>query len=508
MSFSKTRSETHIVGSSTWSKITKVVINYNSNLPIVMLISLLVVIRLIPELSKPYFSWIGDEWSFYEVALRISKAKLLINPFAQGAHGYCSQLVSFYNALFMFLFGYSIFWWKFSSIFLLIPTTTLLYIWVSRLYDNRVALYSSCIFCFSFCFQNFYIFGYGNQLTFIPFLLLNIILTFLLDDNKKYGLLHMFSAGTVLGIGFYFYIGIILPFVYFPYLAYLSFRSGFYFALKHAIGSLLFSLIWLTPLTVDSLYASSLLDIVIFHNSNFQLIERVPTILSTFTAFFYSTATGYFVSGAFIDKLSSILLALGLLYAIFNIQKLNSNLVILMLFLSLLSIFGMSHKYSEPPIQHCFILIAITSIFSGLGLAWLSNQFSKPINRFVPVVLLSLIALANQYRRELSVYNQGISPEACLLTNIHSIKQQQPAVHDIYVDTNVPAYIHTVSWLLPLYGIYDVQLIDKNSVQNPISSIKGATLIELNNITMKSCRDQAVPKFLLDSFSSTWTNYI
>jgi hypothetical protein len=68
------------------------------------------------------FSFIGDEYAFYNFAHDIALNSAHPNPLAlNGVYGEFPVLGSYYQGIFMKFFGSNIFGWKLSSIFIIFP---------------------------------------------------------------------------------------------------------------------------------------------------------------------------------------------------------------------------------------------------------------------------------------------------------------------------------------------------------------------------------------------------
>jgi hypothetical protein len=422
----------------------------------------------------------------------VARAYLLTNPFSAGAHGYCGQIVSFYNAIYLLIFGDSLFVWRMSAAAVLIPCSVIMHLWLRELFDSRVATVAVLLLNASFAIQNFFILGYGNQSTLVPFLLINLFLTraYLRPGNQ---LILMLLVGTTLGIGFYHYIGVVLPVATFPYLVLLGFSRGWWNTFKLTIGIIAVGIIWLIPMCFDPSYGLSLVEIIAFHNEPGQLPGRFPMILRTFRAFFENLSISYYVVGPYFDSISAAFLALGMARLFQKMRSSPSHAVILSQFLLFLIAMGLTHRYSDPPFQRNFLLMPLACAIAAVGVITVTSPLGRNL-RYITMVVLSVAIIGNnQFRRELSIFHYGVSPETCLLMRIDAARKRSPDLREVYVVTTVPNYLLTTTMLMPHFGITGIDL--KIFELFKPSNMAHSTVIPLDAEAVLQCRFDAVAEF-------------
>lgn len=164
---------------------------------------LIIFILLIHDIYNPFFSYIGDEYAFFDLAKDIATKGLshfsLLS--ANGVYGHSPILDSVYQAFFMKIFGVNIFSWKLANIIIVIISIILVYKIGVLLFSNQlVGLSSAIFFGFSHYLLSFAHIPYNNLHALIPFL---ISVLFFVYFHKTNSFLSIFFAGIFSGLSFY-----------------------------------------------------------------------------------------------------------------------------------------------------------------------------------------------------------------------------------------------------------------------------------------------------------------
>lgn len=160
---------------------------------------------LIRDIPNPTYSYIGDEYAFYDLAKGIASGSVTKYSIfsANGVYGHAPILDSVYQASVMHLFGINLFGWKMSTIIVVLVASLLVFFVAALLFgDIVVGVASSAFFLFSPYLISFAHIPYNNLHALIPFLLA-ILLFLLFHCNKKFSYIFIFLSGLVSGFSFY-----------------------------------------------------------------------------------------------------------------------------------------------------------------------------------------------------------------------------------------------------------------------------------------------------------------
>ncbi len=144
---------------------------------------------------------ISDEGIFYERASFMSKETESLSFFDVGPYSYPLP-GSFYQALFIRLFGESMFSWRFSSVVAGVLTVFPVYLLAHYLFNRRTAIIAGILLITMPYLLAFERMGYNNAHAIFP-----VALTFYLMyvGLRKNSILYMAAGGIAAGIGFYTY---------------------------------------------------------------------------------------------------------------------------------------------------------------------------------------------------------------------------------------------------------------------------------------------------------------
>ena len=309
-------------------------------------------------ISLLYFSWginswkfslVGDEWAFYSFAKETAEKNFLVNPFDfKGVYLQNSVLVSYYQAIFLKILGYSNFAWRISNIILIIPITLFFFFWIKKSFNSRIALISTVILQSSFYLANF--FKIGNIMPQALMLFILCLYTAyscgVSPSTKKFIFL-----GFLLGVSFYVYIGPLFPLLIWPYLLSLINR-------KHLNPSLFIN-IFLLIISYVLVLLPTFLNIndwngpagkTVFHKEYEGYSQTVINVFRNFLLFYknYDYLYNHFVAGPYLDLVSRILGLIGTIIVIINVRK-KEYLFLLLTYISTCVIIGLTSPYWYAP---------------------------------------------------------------------------------------------------------------------------------------------------------------
>lgn len=175
---------------------------------------------LIKDIYNPYYSYIGDEFAFFDFAIRIIKKGFANYSFLSqtGVFGYHPVLDSLYQAALMKIFGINLLGWKIGNVIVVVASVLLVYKIAQELFCSQlIGLASAVFFGFSHYILAFAHIGHNNLHALIPFL--TAILFFILY-LKKDSFIYLFFSGLFSGLCFYTFFSArlillqLLPFIF------------------------------------------------------------------------------------------------------------------------------------------------------------------------------------------------------------------------------------------------------------------------------------------------------
>ncbi|HSW47917.1 MAG TPA: glycosyltransferase family 39 protein [Candidatus Saccharimonadales bacterium] len=370
------------------------------------------------------FAYIGDDWQFYAFAKTIVQNNFHVNPFQlQGVHGQNSVLGSVYQAVFLWLFGFTNIAWRLSNVVLIIPSSIFFFLFVKREFDKNLAIISTILLQSSAYLANYFKIGYINPQSLTLFILCLYLASLCgYKPNKK----NFLQLGIALGVSFYIYLGPIFPFMIWPFLIP---------ALKSSKKTLFFNSLFLglgyialiTPafLNISQLNgpASKTIFAREFHD-NFQILVN---IFHNFLLFYrnYDYFYNHYVEGPYLDIVSQIFAFTGTLLCIKYTFKKSSYGFLAASYISTCFIIGLTSPYSYTPTTRGIFFLPFGFIFTGIGLSYLQKK-----QKLAPLVILILpiIVLLNVYQSQIGIFQKTGSTATTLIIKMLQEAKQSKAV--------------------------------------------------------------------------------
>jgi 4-amino-4-deoxy-L-arabinose transferase-like glycosyltransferase len=167
---------------------------------LVVLVGLGVVV-VAHDLSDFHWAGVPDESYFFEFAKAICDGRLRPFPLSEnGVFGYHPVLSSYYQMLFMKLFGTDIFGWRLSSAAALAGSLPFTYLLMREVWNRRAGLIAAVLFGTAQLAIGFAHLGYNNAQVYLPVLACLGILSW---SIRRRSLAGYFVAGSIAGLGFY-----------------------------------------------------------------------------------------------------------------------------------------------------------------------------------------------------------------------------------------------------------------------------------------------------------------
>lgn len=390
---------------------------------ILIITTLIAIIYFCYGINSWKFSFVGDEWPFYTFAKEISEKNFFINPFdLKGVYLQNSVLVSYYQAIFLKLFGYSNFAWRISNIILIIPIAIFFFLLLKKSFNTSIALISTIILQSSFYLANF--FKIGNIMPqALTLFIICLYITLLYGENpsRKKAII----LGLLLGISFYIYIGPLFPFLVWPYLLPLLRNRNFNRKVFFQLILLMISyLIILLPIFFNVTDWGGPAGKTALHKEYEGYSQTIINIFHNFLLFYknYDYLYNHFVAGPYLDIITRIFAFIGTCIFLLRIKK-KQYLYLILTYVSTCVMIGITSPYSYAPTTRGIFFLPFGFAFAGLALYELSKKFNIK-NKFLISTTLVLIFLLNLYQSQIGVFKEtGYTGTALIIKSLQDAKE-------------------------------------------------------------------------------------
>jgi 4-amino-4-deoxy-L-arabinose transferase-like glycosyltransferase len=357
------------------------------------------------------FSVIGDDFAFFNHALRILETQKPLQIVSQifdgqavySSHPYFSSLL---QALSMALFGRDNFGWRFSNLFLAAISVGLFYAFFKRFLNVPIALLTAVLLAGSSYLMTFGKIGYNNTQALFTLALGLWATAWAIQSNRP---LAYVTLGISLGISFYVYPAalygifpcVLLLLIYRVPRSWQVARAWFLSAVS--------LLLVILPLFLQPGYWQAKLPGLVINNPEITrttqtTIDHFATnLIQAFYSFLYIVNESHFVVVSYLDLLSGVFLLIGLAFTFKYIGKQRFSAFLIAGFAILLVLVGTSHDRQFPPTTRMFLLLPWFALFTAIGLNWMVEQaFSLELFQVkrssVFLVILAVILGANVYQ--------------------------------------------------------------------------------------------------------------
>ena len=376
--------------------------------PLIFWVSSASLVALTWNIDSWHYVVIGDEYSFFTEVLNIldnRSAWELINTtfngnFVYGTHPYFS---SYIQDFFMKLFDNHNFGWRFSNPFLVAFSLPFFYCFFKAFVPRQIAIMTVVFLGFSHYLLSFSKIGYNNLQALFAMGLVLASFTWALKSMKPIA----FSV-TGLAMGFCFYIyPAALYVIPLPILGFLIFIPPTNKeALKRWVWMIVSVAILTYPLVAQPKYWQAKIPGTFLYtdvgDSLGMFVQNVlRNMLYSSLSFLYTVSQSHYVSGGYLDPLSSAFVVIGfglLIKAVF--QRNKSAFFLVLSFLAMFVLVGATHGRDFPTTTRMFLLLPWFVLFAAFGLAWSTETAESLFNvnrRMIIGSLVGLIVIANLY---------------------------------------------------------------------------------------------------------------
>jgi hypothetical protein len=352
--------------------------------PVFWITSLALVLSTL-ELNRWWFSVVGDEYSFFQIAKRILEqeslsvigSKLFLGVEVFGSHPYLSSLI---QAVSMKVLGVDNFGWRFSSIYVSAVSIGLFYYFFRAFVSRSTALLACTFLAASHYLMNFSKIGYNNTQALLA---VSLALAASVWAVRSKGPLAFALLGLAMGFCFYVYPAAlyVLPITGLLLVFYAPPRSrpmaGCWVVLLVSV------LLCIFPLFLQRAYWESkragtlLIDPVLAQNVGAAAIRHAQALTYAAVSFVYVIDERHFVASSYVDPLSAALVIVGLSYILKLALKARTARFLLLSFSVLLVLLGATHGEVNPPTTRMFLLLPWWALFAAVGLTWVVEQIAN-----------------------------------------------------------------------------------------------------------------------------------
>ena len=461
---------------------------------LLLAVSLGFVLLMSFDINSWYYSAIGDEYAFFNLAKQIAlgEVRLSILP----SHGSLSILdqrgvysvvpvwTSFYQSVIMRILGIDHQGWITSSILLVVASFWLLYFGIKNIFSSKVAAFSTFIFAASHYLWAFSHTGYWNIQAIFPPILSFYLTTLAFKKGDRFlWLLVGLASGSSLYV--HYYSGISIPLILLCLYFYRRKLRKIEVA-AHLAGILItlipyFYINYQT--TIDVIFSRTLTG-----SSEIPQDQRTyyfaKNFVDSFLAFYRNRGASHYVSGPLIDTVTGLLFGLGL---IIMVREWKKYFIIFATLIALLTMLGGFSQYTYPPITRLYFLLPFTSLTAGFGLekllSPLEKRAKKPTYVFASLLILAVILAlnTNQFFRLTPKRYQTTSEavairafkEACLDRKTAIVDETpepllKPALES-YRFSNLPSLLRTDETDISLLSPYSCVIFTRVAKESTIS---------------------------------------
>ncbi|MCE5299770.1 MAG: glycosyltransferase family 39 protein [Spirochaetia bacterium] len=357
------------------------------------------------DFSSWKYSFIGDEYAFYDMAINILNGTRQPFIFAgDGVYGDHPLLASIYPAALMKIFGTGLFGWKISS--LIIPPLTMaaLYMFVKLLFKKRAAAIAAAAFIVSAAMMGFGRIAHDVVHPVLPFVLTLLCLELAMRKKSSF---WSFAAGIVMGLGCYTFftarltvIAAALYWFFHPLRREYPLRLLVTGLMAYS-ATLLF--VFITPGFMQKMAVHSVFGGSEVGNPAERPVYMVINYVRGFFAFLFKNNMSHFVAGPTVDWFTATGAMTGLIWAFCSFKRdwrarwLVSSYVILLVFVAGLV------QYTYLPATRMNFMAPMIAIFAAVGFtrlaALLPRMGKRPFTNYVRAsyTMAGLIAVSGLY---------------------------------------------------------------------------------------------------------------
>ncbi len=421
---------------------------------VILLTSFLAVFYYGYNINSWKYSLVGDEWPFFDFAVEIVKKNFLIDPFSlQGVYNDNPVLSSYYQALFLKIFGISHISWRFSNVVIIIPISLFFFLWLKRLLNSKIALISTLLLQTSFYLCNFFKIGKN-----MPISLLLFIISLYLADRclDKRSFFNFVLLGIVLGLSSFVYVGPIFPFILLPYFILILFKEKFNITIifKSLLPLLVYLLtilyIFLSPIYLNNVLTKTVLKKEF--SNNWQVVTNV---FHNFLLFYknYDYLFNHYVVGGYLDEITAVFATIGIIICVLNIKK-HNYLSLLSTYVATIFIIGITSPYEYTPTTRGIFLLPFGFAFAGIAM----ERIKRKVKWLPTTGLIIIILFINIYKSQYWVFKKiGYNITSLILNQLiieNNQKHHNPVI--LAISNNSTFNYLSVFYLKRIYEVNKV----------------------------------------------------
>lgn len=475
---------------------------FRKRIPTVFWIMTIALVIFTWRLNDWHYTVVGDEYSFFYAARdRIQNQNLIEignslfeGKFVYGTHPYVSSLI---HTIFLGIFDNRNFGWRFSNPYLSAIGLLFFYYFFKTFFTRRVALSATFILGVSHYLISFSKIGYNNLQSLFAMGLVLATATWALRSMRHVAYMLL---GLSIGLCFYVYPAAIyvLPL---PFLLLILYAPPTSKANIFRWGIMLLSILLLVfPLIPQPEYWKVKIHGTFYYNpelvsSAAALFQHtVENLIYSFFSFLYIPQESHFVSTAYMDPLSAVLLIIGMAYIIKLLLRRNRTVVFVILsYILFLFFVGTSHDRQYPTATRMYLFLPWFSLFAGIGLVWLRETISDTYDsrwiktRFVSFMAVLLLGfnLYTSYSVDIARMEQYHQLHPLLLRTMRQVAEHPDMPVKNYVFVTDPSWnVDGVNFLVDVYQTppskSQVDMIVIDSPQIPEARMD--TLSDPNNV--------------------------
>jgi Dolichyl-phosphate-mannose-protein mannosyltransferase len=424
------------------------------------------------------WSFIGDEYDFYDLARQFANGNMTY-PLLSGAgvYGVHPVLSSVWQGITMWLFGTDSYGWRVSNSLLLAISIPFFYYFARSFLGRTFAMFAVVLYGSAHVMLSFGHIGPNNVQVII---VMATSLAAFVWASRHGSWAGYVLVGICLGLGFYTFavariycvvIAIWLAVYYFP----VSFRSRNIIWSNFSIWSVVFGTALLTALPVLSTRSVwiEMANQTVFASgvthAPFEIFFKIgQNSFYGFMSHLFYNENSFWIFGALADPITSSLMVVGLSALVFSgWQTLRVRVSLLASYILFVIIIAGTQQYDYPSITRIFAFVPFFAFFAAIGLRSLvqlimPNQNGSRIGR-IPnafcigsVVLLSTLTVpVNVWQSFVLAQQNSEQQTQAFILQTAQMSESKTGVepHLFYVDFPQNEY-----WPTEMYSAYDIPL--------------------------------------------------
>jgi hypothetical protein len=284
------------------------------------------------------------------------------------------------------------------------------YSFLKKLLDSKVALFGTILMQWSFYLSNYFKLGVVNPQA-VTLFIACLFFSDLASRTNRW--IFYLLTGLVLGISFYLYIGPIYVALIWPFFL-RALKTPWTKLVPRVFLMFVVMLVVVSPGLFDTTHWQAAAKKTIFVREFTDQSQVLVNVYHNFFLFYknYDYMFNHFISGPYLDVVTQVLATLGVVICIVRFKKI-SYLSILLGYISMAVVLGVTSPYSYAPTSRGVFLLPYGFIFAAIGLeVFLHDREFKSV---IWLIVLTVICL-NVYRSQFEYFEKyGLKHSALIL---------------------------------------------------------------------------------------------